>query len=185
MTATTPDLIHPFSDAAGQLGGALILRDLPYDNRQQWQAFLDTLLAGLTQNNPQEDIDGTYILTWTGTATDTDDAALILTRDGYGAVAEQLPLIAESNLPTGTLGLIAIITEPEREERLAVLALRGGYIPMADQLRADRILASIVTTTGTPTSTPLSTNARNDFRLLGKLMHKTLDKALLTTLGRS
>ena len=184
LPTSAPDLIHPFSDAAGGLAGALVLRDRPYHTRAQWRTFLTTLLSGLTRSNPSENIDGLYLLTWTGTADSTTDATLILTRDGYGTASHQLPLLATSSLPRGTLGLISIIREPARRQRLAVLSLRAGYIPAADQLHPDSIIARLVDDEGQPVAAPLSKTARNDITRLGKLMHRTLNKALMNSLGR-
>ena len=120
----------------------------------------------------------------------TTGVMLTAPTDGAGNPCTAAAPCSNTGLPQTTTAVVAATTTittggSSQTAFSAGTLVRGGYIPMADQLRADRILASIVTTTGTPTSTPLSTNARNDFRLLGKLMHKTLDKALLTTLGRS
>lgn len=172
-------LLYPYNDSRGRLAGVMIPTEHPFDSLSQWQALAEGLLAGILTSNPTEQLDGLYALTFNSSNHNGQITGLhILRLSQDSSISEAVTKETENGFPKGTLGLLAVIQEPDKHLRTATLALRGGYTVVTKKMHQDRVLAAIVNDAGQVVKPSLDRHTKISLRLLGKTMIKALDQDL-------
>lgn len=161
-------------DGQGNFTGAVIPMTAPLEAMTQWQSALDTIFAEAVTVDPQANIDGLYSITF---HSDSTTSGLLISRlrpnilEGYDSV-----------IPHGSLGLVAVTTEPQTQSRIAICALTGG-VTAAGTIKPNRTLCSFVSATGTSEKPALTRGEVLAIRAIGKFLHGRIDKHLETTRG--
>jgi hypothetical protein len=175
-------VLYPYNDEDGRLAGVVIPSDAPFDTTGQWRAFTSGLLGGLlAQGMTGQELEGLYAVTFRGGV----DAAVQVVRLSHGAVAETVPSIPRLGVPSGTLGLLAVIDEPEAGVTSATLAVQGGVTPVLQTLRQDRVIPVVLDRAGVPRPRAVGQHTAVSLRLLGKMLIGALDRELSGRSGGS
>jgi hypothetical protein len=167
--------IFLLDDPAGKFVGALVPARAPLDTTSQWQALLDTTLQHAVRSEPTGNIDGLYAFSFSKDP-NPDHSGILLTRLSNN-VADA---IASSRLPHHSLGLVAIISEPDTGARTAICALLGGVVPDTYALRPNRILAAICDTHGNPIPAGMTNSSKIVTRAIGHVLLERLDRHVET-----
>lgn len=169
-------LMYPYEDADGILAGVTIPIIQPFESLNQWQALMDGLITGLKTQNPNEDLEGVYTISFENTPNPKEANSLNIHRLSKGEVANTITENLKTGYPDGILGLLAIIKEPDHNLITGTLALQGTYTPSTQKMHADRVLAGVYDMTrGSKLDLTLDAENKRIIRLLGKMMLKTLD----------
>lgn len=174
--APAPDTTLVVLDAApdGTFTGALMPMPTPLDTRSQWQTVLDGILAHATRLDPTGDLDGLYAFWWPDMP-DAGSRGLLMTRVHSGPLDTST---LAATLPPATLALAHVLTDHDAGLRMATLAIRGYIADTTATPRADRILTTVLTTTGDLIAKPVDRPTGASARLLAGLLLDRLDRQL-------
>lgn len=156
-------------DGQGNFTGAIIPMEAPLESTNQWQAAFDALFAEAVATDPDADINGIYSIVFHNDRENPHHSGLLVTRIDR-TIAEG----SSRNLPSGSLGLIAVTTESSEGTRVAICALSGG-ITHTGALRSNRILCSIISNEGQVTKPALTREEKLAIRAIGRFLHERLD----------
>lgn len=176
--------LYPLNDDRGHLTGVLAPMLTPLDTLPQWQAFTNGLISGLVSASPEENYDGLYSVFFHADKTDPLNNTLVIHRLSDGDISKTATQQSKEGYPDGTLGLLAIIKEPDADNHTtATLALAAGVNPHTKKMRSDRVLATIVNSQGHLADIVLDRDTKLSLRLLGKSLLKTFDNSIANKLN--
>lgn len=180
-------LMYPYENIDGYLAGVTIPIEEPFDTLGQWQALTDGLIEGLKKQNQNENLEGVYSICFESTSNSNEQNSLNINRLSFGNVANTVTeTLANEGFPSGTLGLLAIINEPDYNIITGTLALQGNYVPSTGKMHADRVLAGVYDdSTGKKLNVNIDADSKRVIRLLGKMMLKALDTSFNKNFGIS
>lgn len=161
-------------DGKGNFTGAVIPMTAPLETMTQWQSTMDTIFAEAVSVDPLANIDGLYSITF---HVDQSTSGLLISRlsttilEGYDSV-----------IPHGSLGLVAVTTEPETKSRIAIAALTGG-VAASGNIKPNRTLCSFVNEIGESDKPRLTRGEILAIRAIGRFLHGRIDRHLESTRG--
>lgn len=175
--------LYPINDEAGAISAYVTTLTQPFSTAKEWRTFLDQTLTAMVHSVEEwETMEGLYAISYWTDHDNDDRNTLQLTRMSHGEVASVIQESLILGFPDNTLGLLAVIHEPDSDLYTATLALQAGCHVGHEQIQSDQIFATAITASGEPVSDAIKEHNADTLRRFGELMIHAMDEELGTRL---